>query len=197
MNTNRLRAKDLITVAIFTVVFIVVYMACGLPAGLIVPLYPFCVGIAMVPCGIVWAYLRTKAPKPLAILIQGVLFAIIVLVMGSGWFVSVGLFIGAVLAELLARPGAYKSFKWNTAGYAAFAVCFNAGMFAIILFARDYYYDFCIESGMTAEYMDELTSFITGPLLLLTSALSAAGAVLGMLLGRAMLKKHFIKAGIV
>jgi energy-coupling factor transport system substrate-specific component len=197
MNTNKLRAKDLITIAIFSVIFIVVYMVCALPTGLIVQLYPFCAGIAMVPCGIVWAYLRTKAPKPLAILIQGVIFAVIVFIMGSGWFVSVGVFVGAVLAELFARIGGYKSFKWNTVGYAAFAVCFNLGMFAIILFARDYYYNFCIESGMTPEYMEELMDFVTGPLLALSSVLSAIGAVVGMLLGRVFLKKHFVKAGIV
>jgi energy-coupling factor transport system substrate-specific component len=151
----------------------------------------------MVPCGIVWAYLRTKTPKPLAIFIQGVIFAVIVFIMGSGWFVSVGVFAGSVLAELFARIGKYRSFRWNTAGYAAFAVCFNLGMFAIILFARYYYYDFCIESGMTAEYMEELMNFVSGPLLALSSVLSAAGAVIGMLLGRVFLKKHFVRAGIV
>jgi energy-coupling factor transport system substrate-specific component len=104
---------------------------------------------------------------------------------------------GAILAELLARAGGYKSFKWNTAGYAAFAVCLNLGIFAIMLLARDYYYNFCIESGMTPEYMTALLDFMSGPLLLLTSALSAVGAVLGMLLGRAFLKKHFQKAGII
>jgi energy-coupling factor transport system substrate-specific component len=197
MNANKLRAKDLITIAIFGVVFVVVYMACGLPTGLLVPLYPFCVGIAMIPCGIVWAYLRTKAPKPFAILIQGIIFTVIVFVMGSGWFVAAGILAGAILAEFLARAGGYKSFKWNAAGYAAFAVCFNLGMFAIILIAGDYYRDFCVESGMAEEYMDALVNFVSGPLLLLTSALSAVGAVIGMLLGRVFLKKHFERAGIV
>jgi energy-coupling factor transport system substrate-specific component len=197
MNTNRLKAKDLITIAIFSVVFIVVYMVCAIPTGLFVPLYPFCVGIAMIPCGIVWAYLRIKVQKPLAILIQGVLFAVMVFIMGSGWFVSVGILVGAILAEVFAWAGKYKSFKGNVAGYAAFAICLNLGIFAIILFARDYYYDFCIESGMTAEYMEALLSFVSGPLLLLTCALSLVGAVIGMLLGRVFLKKHFVKAGIV
>jgi energy-coupling factor transport system substrate-specific component len=197
MSQNRLRAKDLITIAIFSVVFIVVYMACALPTGLIVQLYPFCAGIAMIPCGIVWAYLRTKVSKPLALLIQGAVFAVLVFIMGSGWFVSVGVFVGAILAELCARVGRYKSFKWNTVGYAAFAVCFNLGMFAIILFARDYYYDFCIASGMTPEYMEALLNFVSGPVLALSCALSVVGAVIGMLLGRVFLKKHFIKAGIV
>jgi energy-coupling factor transporter transmembrane protein EcfT len=49
---------------------------------------------------------------------------------------------------------------------------------------------------MAAEYMDSLIQFASGPMLALSCALSAVGAVAGMLLGRAMLKKHFTKAGI-
>jgi hypothetical protein len=50
---------------------------------------------------------------------------------------------------------------------------------------------------MTAEYMDALLNYVSGPLLALTSMLSAVGAVIGMLLGRVFLKKHFERAGIV
>jgi energy-coupling factor transport system substrate-specific component len=196
MNANKLKAKELVTIAVFGVVFILVYMACALPTGMLVPLYPFCVGVAMIPCGIVWAYLRAKTPKPFAILIQGVLFAVFTFIMGSGWFVALGILAGCVLAELLARVGKYRSFRWNVAGYAAFAVCLNLGLFAIILLARDYYYEFCVASGMTAEYMEALLSFVSVPLLALTSVLSVVGAVIGMLLGKAFLKKHFERAGI-
>jgi energy-coupling factor transport system substrate-specific component len=151
----------------------------------------------MIPCGVVWAYLRVKVPKRFAILIQSVIFALIAFLMGSGWFVSAGIFVGGVLAELLAGAGGYRSFGWNVAGYAVFAICLNLGIFAIILLARDYYYDFCVESGMAAEYMNALLDFVNVPLLALTSALSAAGAAIGMLLGRVFLKKHFVKAGVV
>jgi energy-coupling factor transport system substrate-specific component len=197
MNGSRLRAKDLITTAIFSVVFIAIFMLCGMSMGMLIPLYPFCVAVAMLPCGIVWAYLRAQVPKPLAILVQGALFAAVTFILGSGWFVAAGIVVGAVLAELLTGAGKYKNFKWNVAGYAAFAVCLNLGVFAIILLARDYYYDFCLASGMAAEYMSALINRVSGPLLLLTSGLSALGAVAGMLLGKAFLKKHFNKAGIV
>jgi energy-coupling factor transport system substrate-specific component len=197
MKTEKLKAKDLINIAIFGVIFLVIFMVFGTGIGIIVWLYPFCVAIGIIPCGIVWVYLRTKVPKRFAIFIQGVLFAVCAFIMGSGWSVAAGVLAGAILAELIAGVGKYRSFKWNIAGYAVFAVCLNLGIFAIMLLARDYYYEFCIESGMTAEYMNALIGFVTGPLLLLTSALSIVGAVLGMLLGRAVLKKHFVKAGIV
>ncbi|MDR1329118.1 MAG: MptD family putative ECF transporter S component [Oscillospiraceae bacterium] len=197
MSPNKLKAKDLVTIAIFGVVFMLTYLLCALPAGLIAELSPFCVAVGMIPSGIVWTYIRAKAPKRFAILVQCAIFAIITFLRGSGWFVAVGILAGAFFAEILAGIGKYKSFRWNTAGYAAFAVCLNLGLFSLMLFARDYYYNFCIESGQSAAYIDARFSIMSWPLLLLTTALSVVGAWLGMLLGRVMLKKHFAKAGIV
>jgi energy-coupling factor transport system substrate-specific component len=123
--------------------------------------------------------------------------AIITFIMGSGWFASVALLIGGVLAELISAVGKYKSFKWNTIGYAAFAVLTNLGVYWIILLARDFYLNFSVKSGMDAGMMNMLMNHISGPILLLTCTLAAICAVGGMFLGKAMLKKHFEKAGVV
>jgi energy-coupling factor transport system substrate-specific component len=197
MNEHKLKSKDLITIAIFTVLFVLVYFAVATLAVMAIFLYPFCVALAMTPCGIIWAYLRVKVPKRFAILLQSVLFALLFFLLGSGWFVALGALVGGVLAELLSRAGKHRSFQWNAAGYAALAASLNMGVYAIILFAPGYYYGFGVESGMDAGYMEFQVSAVTGPLLLLTTALTAAGAAAGMLFGRAMLKKHFEKAGII
>jgi energy-coupling factor transport system substrate-specific component len=151
----------------------------------------------MMPVGIIWAYLRVKVPKRFAILIQAVLLSILVFFLGSGWFASVGLLVGGLLAELLSGVGKYRSFKWNAMGYAVFSVSNNLGVFAIILLARDYYFDFSIQSGMDAAYMNKLIGLVSGPVLLLSCALTAVGAAIGMSLGKMFLKKHFERAGIV
>jgi hypothetical protein len=75
-------------------------------------------------------------------------------------------------------------------------VVFNFGNYALILIARDYYYDFCIQSGFDAELANTLINAVSGPILLLTCALAAVGAFVGMLLGKLALKKHFQKAGV-
>jgi energy-coupling factor transport system substrate-specific component len=196
-NGHRLKSRDLTILAIFTVLFILVYYAVATIAVMTIFLYPFCVALAVVPCGIIWAYLRAKIPKRFAILIQSVLFALLFFLLGSGWFVALGALIGGDLSELLSGAGKYRNFKWNIAGYSALAASLNIGVFAIILFAPDYYYEFGIGSGMDTGYMEAQIHAITGPLLLLTTTLSAVGAVVGMLFGRAFLKKHFQKAGIV
>jgi energy-coupling factor transport system substrate-specific component len=197
MTADKLKARDLITIAVFTALSLVVYFAIAALMWMIAPLYPFCVAAAMMPVGILWAYLRAKVPKRFSILVQAVLLSIIVFFLGSGWFATAGLLVGGVLAELLSGAGSYRSFKWNTAGYAVFSVSNNLGVFAIILLAKDYYFDFSVQSGMDAAYMNELIGLVSGPVLFLSCALTALSAGLGMLLGRMFSKKHFERAGIV
>jgi energy-coupling factor transport system substrate-specific component len=197
MNQNKLKAKDLITTAIFTLLYLAIYSVVSTLIWMSVALIPFCVAVAMIPCGIVWSYMRVKTVKRFGILIQAALMAVIAFIIGAGWNASVGLLIGGLLAELLSGVGKYRSFKWNLVGYAVFAIAYNLGLYAIILIARDYYYEFCVRSGIDAKITESLINTMSGPLLLLTCALSAAGAVIGMLLGKLLLKKHFKKAGIV
>jgi energy-coupling factor transport system substrate-specific component len=197
MRQDKLGAKDLITIAIFSVIFLAIYFAVATLLWLSIALYPFCVAVGMTPCGIMWEYLRVKVPKRFGILIQALLLAVTVFFLGSGWFASLGLILGGLLAELLSAAGKYRSFRWNTAGYAVFSLLNNLGVYAIILLARDYYFDFSVQSGMDPAHMNRVIDLVSGPVLLLTCLVSVMGAMIGMLLGKALLKKHFERAGIV
>ncbi|MDR1206345.1 MAG: MptD family putative ECF transporter S component [Peptococcaceae bacterium] len=197
MNTNKLKAKDLITIAIFTVVFSLILFVISMTIGMIPVAYPFLMAAASVPGGIVWAYMRVKVPKRFTILIQCVVMALLFLILGVGWFGAVGLLAGGVLAEFITSAGGYRRFSMNTVGYAVVAFCIHCGMFLIMLLARDYYYDYCVSNGMTVEWTEIILNFMSWPVMLLTGVLAIVGAVIGMLLGRAFLKKHFVKAGII
>jgi energy-coupling factor transport system substrate-specific component len=105
MNANKLKAKDLITIAIFSLIFYAVYIIVGTLLWMSIVLNPFCVAASILPCGIVWTYMRVKVPKRFSILIQAALLAIICFLVGSGWFVSVGLIVGGLLAEFLSGLG--------------------------------------------------------------------------------------------
>ena len=197
MNTNKLKAKDLITTAIFTVVTILVFFAGSMSFGMIPVLYPFLVAFVSIPGGIVWSYLRVKVPKRFAIIIQSVVITLVFWFTGIGPFLALGFLVGGVLAEIIAGIGKYKSFALNTAGYAAQAFCVHIGAFLVAIVARDYYYDFCTTGGMSAEWTNTFLNFMTWPVLLGSGVLAVIGAVIGMVLGKVMLKKHFQKAGMV
>ena len=197
MDQNKLRAKDLITIAIFTVVTILIFFAGSMAFGMVPVLYPFLMGIIAVPGGIVWAYMRVKVPKRFAILIQCVVMTLAFWLTGVQPFLALGIIVGGILAELISGVGRYKRFALNTAGYAALMFCIHAGGFLVVIAARDWYYNFCVTGGMTVEWTNAFLNFMSWPVLLGTGALAIIGAVIGMLIGKTMLKKHFAKAGIV
>jgi energy-coupling factor transport system substrate-specific component len=194
---SKLTAKDLVTTAIFTVVTILIFFAGSMTFGMIPVCYPFLMGVIAVPGGIVWAYMRVKVPKRFSILIQSVVTTLVFWLMGIGPFLALGLLVGGVLAELISCAGQYKSFALNTAGYAAMMFCVHIGGFLVAIVARDWYYDFCVTGGMTVEWTNTFLNFMSWPVLLGTGVLAIVGAVIGMLLGRKLLKKHFVKAGMV
>lgn len=195
-SSGKLTSKDLITIAIFGVLMGAIQFIVGMFTGMLPVTYPFFVCVTMVPSGIVWMYMRVKVPKHWAILIQALILGLLMFIIGSSWWSSVGFILGGIAAEFLSGIGKYRDFKWNTIGYIAFGVLLNICAFLPILLAADYYRDFCISNGMDTVYMDALMNYISWPLVILTTVLTAAGASLGMLLGRLMMKKHFRKAGI-
>jgi energy-coupling factor transport system substrate-specific component len=195
MSANKLKTKDLITIAIFSVVYVGVQYVCEF-AGMIPVLFPFIVPVSMIPCGVVWAYLRAKVPKRFSVLIQCVIQALVMFIAGTGWFVAAGVLIGGLAAEVVTSLGAYKNFKFAVLGYSLFGIGITLGSLGIILLASDYYRDYFISTGGDQEFMNTILSLVSWPMVLGICALAVVGAIIGMLLGKAMLKKHFVKAGI-
>jgi energy-coupling factor transport system substrate-specific component len=193
---SKLKARDLITIGIFSVLFSALYFA-TVPLGMIPIFYPLVVPIALIPCGIVWAYLRVKVPKRFCILIQTSVFGLLIILMGSGWFAAAGIIVGGFFAEIISGIKSYKSARFNLLGYLAFGIFFHWGTYGIMLFARGYFYEFAIRSGMREDFMDSVLSFMSWPTMLLTSVLALAGAFIGIMLGKRILKKYFLKAGMV
>jgi len=197
MNANKLKAKDLITTAVFTVLTAIIFFAGAMIFGMIPLTYPFLVGIIAIPGGIVWAYMRVKVPKRFAIAIQSIVTVLIFMLTGSGPFLVLGFLVGGVAAEVISGIGKYKNFALNTVGYAAQMFCVHVGAFLVAIVARDYYYDFCVSGGMSVEWTNTFLEFMSWPVLLGSGVLAVVGAVIGMLLGKALLKKHFTKAGMI
>jgi len=197
MNNNKLKAKDLITTAIFTVVTIIIFFVGSMTFGMIPVLYPFLIAFVSIPGGIIWAYLRVRVPKRFAIIIQSVVTTLVFWFAGIGPFMALGFLVGGVLSEIISSIGKYKNNTLNTISYAVQAFCVHIGAFLVTIVARDYYFDFCTTGGMTSEWTNTFLNFMSWPVLLSSGVLAIAGAIIGMLLGKALLKKHFAKAGMV
>lgn len=111
MNQNaKLKGRDFINLGIFTVIFIALFMVCMLLMSTTIYTQPFGTAAGALVAGSVYMLLRAKTPKPWAITIFGVLYGLVMLVMGSGWPILASTVAGALIAELVARALFKKHF---------------------------------------------------------------------------------------
>ena len=196
MNNNKLKVKDFITVGIFTAILFVVEFACGM-LGFFHPyiVASYVIMIPLVGC-IPMMLFYTKVEKFGMITIMSILMAIIMFVTGMG-YLGAPLIIGAgVLADLIAMSGKYKSFKKTVLSNGVFSLWICANYLPVVITAKSYR-EGLLESGYSQEYCDNLFRAINfktiGVLLILCFVFGCVGAFLG----KAVVKKHFEKAGIV
>ncbi|MDR1589975.1 MAG: MptD family putative ECF transporter S component [Oscillospiraceae bacterium] len=197
MNSGKLKAKDLITTAIFTVIFVIVTFACVMTLGTTVIGYIFLTSATGLLCGIVWLYMRLKVQRRFTIIIQSVVCGLLFFFIGAGPYIAAGIIVGGIVAELITGIGKYKNFKLIVTGYAAYNFCFHWGIFLLALLARDYYVEFAVNNGTDAAHMDTLMQWINWPMILAGAAAAVVFAVVGILIGKLLLKKHFLKAGMI
>lgn len=195
--SDKMKAKDFITLGIFTVLFFAVVMVCIFASGVTVVSYAFGPAIAAIPGGIIYMLMRAKVSKPGSALLSGAVIGIIEFLIGAGWPCALGFIIGALLAELISRIGKYKNFWSNAIGYAVYMVCFAIGTFFPMITMTSYIDSMTSSNGVDAAYMEQLYSFISGPMLIVIIIVTFIAGVLGALLAKALLKKHFQKAGLV
>lgn len=151
MKEQKLKIKDLVTIGVFAVIYVVIIFALGMIGFLPVLylVYPALLGIVS---GTVIMLFMAKVQKPWAVLILGMLsFAIF-----NTW------------------------------------IC---GSLMQMLWAREKYIEIAMVMG--EEYVNALIKLVTYPHMALVYLGAILGGLIGANIGRILLKKHFIKAGII
>ena len=151
MKEHTLKIKDLVTIGVFAVIYVVIIFALGMIGFLPVLylVYPALLGIVS---GTVIMLFMAKVQKPWAVLILGMLtFAIF-----NTW------------------------------------IC---GSLMQMLWAREKYIEIAMVMG--EEYVNALIKLVTYQHMALVYLGAILGGLIGANIGRILLKKHFIKAGII
>lgn len=196
-NTNKIKTKDLISIAIFSLLFAVCLFVAGGVLGILPVTFIFYAGPAGILFGIIYMYLRVKVPKRGAIMIQGILTAGIYALIGNPIIVPIIIMVFVILAEIATSIGHYKNFWWNTVGYTLFSFGVWGGKMAPMFISAKEYKEYAIRTGMGAEYTDQLLSYLNPTILILAIAATIVGCVIGAIIAKGLLRKHFEKIGIV
>lgn len=191
-NSEKMNVRDYITAAIMYVLMFIVYAAVGSPIGMTVAGSIFVFAACALVWGTIFMLLFTKVNKKGVVLLFGLIWAAMQLM--SFWGVAVVIAIGAIVSEILWR-------KMNRRKFSTMLICFTVqvvflylGMTLPLIFMKDMY---LASVSSYAELYSTVFDMIVGPFFFVGLAATIIGCIIGAFLGKALLKKHFQKAGII
>lgn len=191
-NQNRLKGKDLINVGIYSAIYFIIIMALAM-LGYIPIMMPMLCVIGPIAGGIPFMLFLTKVKKFGMILIMSIIMGVLMALTGMGFYSLPVAVVSGLIAEWV-----WKRANYSKAGSSILACgFFNIWMWGnfIPLFLDPTGY-FSTRSEFGADYAATLKALLPiqmFPVLLISCFVCG---LIGGLLGRALLKKHFIKAGI-
>ena len=126
--------------------------------------------------------------------VMGVLMGLIIFLMGYGYY---GFILGiccGLVADLIMKAGKYKSWKMMVLGYAVFCE-WTIGTQLPMFIMGDAYVEM-YRSSQGDAYADALSALVKGYMVPVVIVVIAVCAVIGAYIGKAVLNKHFKRAGI-
>ncbi len=188
-----LSVRDLVTVAIFAVIYLIVFVLCA-SAGMIpimAVLYPLPVALIS---GIPNVLFYTKARKFGMVTIMGSLVGLLIMIMGYGPHCFIGGVVCGLVADLIMRTGKYKSWIRMLFGHVVFSFWPMITSLQMWVMQEAYFESFRETQG--DAFVNETLAYLSSEVFIGVLFGIVVCAVLGALLGKAILNKHFKRAGI-
>ena len=192
---EKLGVKDFINVGLFSVIYFVMFTISGILGYIplcevILPL------IAGVLGGIPFVLFTLKEQKFGAVTLMGMITGFLTFLVGQTWMsILFGLVFG-FLGDLIMKSGNYKSWKKNVLGYSVFTL-WTVGTMLPMWIMRETFFAGYRENGGTDAYIDAVMKLTPNYMILVVIITALVGGFLGASLGKAVLKKHFQRAGTV
>ena len=192
-NNSSLTGRDLINVGIYTAIYFVIMMAVAM-LGLIPVFLPLLSVIVPILGGIPFMLFLTKVRKPGMVFIMAMIMGIMMLLTGMGPWPLLTCAVAGILSELVLRSGGYKSVKKSILSYGIFSMWIWGNYLPLFTDYEGYFAQRESYGQAYIETVQRLMPLWMAPVLLATCLVCG---IIGGNLGRALLKKHFEKAGIV
>ena len=196
--THKLTVPDLISIGVFTALYFVLVTIATFASVAIFPgfnnvvLPAFCALIS----GCVYTLLVVKLQKFGGISVMGIVMGLFFMISGHFIISFAANIVMGIVADCVAKVGKYKSKKWIILSY----VLFSYGLFGPVIpmwFMKDAYVANLVARGKDAVYIAELFANINMVTFVLAVVATLVCALVGGWFGMKMIKKHFVKAGIV
>ena len=190
-----LTVKDLVTIGIFSALFLVFALIGGIffaPNPVLTFYMP--VGSALL-CGPIYLLLLAKVQKRFAVTILGAILCVIWFVTGMHWAMALGYLVMGIAADLVAGAGGYKSKLTGSLSYILLSLGGTASY--LIFFADpDGWAKTMLGNGTEQSYIDTMRSTGSHWILIIMLTGTVLAAAVSAFVGCKMLRKQFEKAGI-
>ncbi len=190
-----LGVKDLVTVGIFSALFLVFALVGGIsfaPNPVLTFYMP--VGSALL-CGPVYLLMLAKVKKRWAVSILGAILCIVWFVTGMHWAMALGYLVMGVAADFVAGAGEYKSKMMNSVSYIVISLGGTASY--LVFFANpDGWAKTMLGNGTEQSYIDTMRETGSVWIMLVMLVGTVLAAAVSAFVGCKMLRKQFEKSGI-
>lgn len=192
----KLTGKDLINIGIFSAIYFVLSFI-GMVLAIIPIMWILMPGVIAILAGIPFMLLCVKVQKPGVPLLMGIITGILYFITGQFTVVILITFvISCLLAELLRFLTHYRDFKGNAIAFILFSYGMVGSPLPIWLF-KDNFFMQISKQGMSETYVSTLEKLSSVPMLIVMLILPIVGGLIGVMIARAMFRKHFQKAGMI
>ncbi len=191
-NENKLKGRDLINIGIFGAIYFVILFAVAM-LGMIPIFLPLLSVLVPIIGGIPFMLFLTKVKKPGMLFIMAMIMGILMMLTGMGPWPLLTCAIAGILSELSLKSGEYKSINKAILSYAFFSMWIFGNYLPLF---TDYEGYFAQRADFGQAYIDAISNLMPiwmAPILLVSCFICG---IIGGFLGRAILKKHFEKAGL-
>lgn len=195
--TNSLQTENFITIGVFSLIYFAVAFIIGGIAQMTPITFPFMPMIVAIFTGSVFMLYAAKTPKKGAVFILGILAGLLLFITGMFWMMSVFFIVLGFIADRIAASGNFKSFRKNLTAYCIFALA-PMGAYLPMAIMPAQFDEFMRKKGNVSSFSNIIHSIGANwwaiPAMLLGTLICA---IIGGMIGKKLLKKHFEKAGIV
>ncbi|MBR1597739.1 MAG: MptD family putative ECF transporter S component [Lachnospiraceae bacterium] len=187
-----LTGRDLINIGIYSAIYFVVVMAFAM-TGLI-PIFLMLLSSMVALFGAIpFILFLTKVKKPGMILIMSTIMGILMFLTGMTWMPIPVAIVTGIIAELVYKSGNYQSLSKAVITCGVFPL-WAVGNYLPLFLQRDAY--FATRQDYGEEYADAVMRMTPDWMIIVLVAGTFICGIIGGFIGKAMLKKHFKKAGI-
>ncbi|WP_130838077.1 MptD family putative ECF transporter S component [Lachnoclostridium sp. Marseille-P6806] len=189
---NRMKTKDIAMIGIFGALLFVITMLTGSLMALSMAVQMYSVATIALLSAPLYMLVMSKVHKKGAVIgicsLVGILW-----VLFGGFFVLIWMIALGIVGEIIVSKTQYQNYKTLTISFGLYTVAYYLGAIAPIYYYPAYVY----RLGYPAETSDALIATAHTPVGYIAIPVTIAAIILGAIIAKSLLKKHFEKAGVV